>query len=102
MKNSPDIRIIWDGREEKEEFHEKWATNFTNNSAYLYNYTLYDGNSIMKQFSLVKVDGYRAVLPIPLMNTMLVKRDEYFLSRLFNYNLKEMNSYMQRAGLQVQ
>lgn len=102
MKNNPDIRIIWNGWEEKEEFHEEWATNFPDSSAYLYDYTLYDGNDIIKQFSLVKVDDYRAVLPIPQMNTMLVKRDEYLLSRLFNHNLKEMNSYMRQAGLQVQ
>lgn len=102
MKSNPDIRIIWNGWEEKEEFYEEWATNFSDNSAYYYNYTLYDGKDIIKQFGLVHVDGYRAVLPIPQMNTMLVKRDEYLLSRLFNHNLKEMNRYMRMAGLQVQ
>lgn len=78
------------------DFENKCIINFLDNLAYLYDCTLYEGNDIIKQFSLVKVDGHRAVLLIPKMNTMLVKRDEYLLIKLFNYNLKEMNSYMRQ------
>ena len=48
------------------------------------------------------MDGYRATLAIPKLNSNIVKRDEYLLSRLFNTNLKELKSYMQRAGLVVE
>lgn len=50
----------------------------------------------------MSVDGYRATLPIPKINTNIVKRDEFLLSRLFNSNLSEFHGYMQRANLQVE
>lgn len=100
--SNSNIKIVWNDFDEKEKFREDWATNFPDKSAYKYDYILYDQNNIIKEFSLVKVDGYRATLPMPKINTNLVKRDEYLLSRLFNSNLSEFHSYMIRANLQVE
>lgn len=101
LKTDFNIKIVWTDFDDKEKFREEWATKFPDKSAYRYDYVLYDGNNILNEFSLVKVDGYRATLPIPKINTNLVNRDEYLLSRLFNSNPKEHHSYMIRAGLQV-
>lgn len=102
MKNNPKITIVWTDFDKREKFLEEWATNFQDSSAYLYEYNLYENNTLIKTFNLVHVDGHRAILPIPKLNSSIVKRDEYLLCRLFNQNIKEYNGYMQRAGLIVE
>lgn len=100
LKSNPKIKIHWS--EEGEPYYSEWANSNPDESAYKYNYKLYFDSKLIKAFDLVWVDGYRALLPIPKGNSNLVRRDEYLLSRIFNINVNELNSYMRRSGLQVE
>lgn len=95
------IKITWSNYDEKEKFHENWAVNHPDESAYRYSYKLIVDGVIVKRFSLVWIDGYRAALPIPKRGTNIVNREEYLLSRIFNHSVEELNSYMRRSGLIV-
>lgn len=68
----------------------------------MYNYKLYIRNHIVKEFNMVYVDRYRGLLSIPKRGINIVLRDEYFLSRLFNLSIEELNSYMKTLGLIVE
>ncbi|HHX55825.1 MAG TPA: hypothetical protein GX705_05700, partial [Clostridiales bacterium] len=81
---------------------EEWATKHIDESAYMYEYKLYKDNKLIKEFNLVYVDGYRALLPMPKLGTNIVPRDEYHLSRIFNNNIDELNNYMILSGLIVE
>lgn len=102
LKRNEGIVIKWDDFKGKRKFYEDWATNHIDKSAYMYEYKLYKDNSLIKEFNLVYVDGYRALLPVPKLGTNIVKRDEYFLSRIFNSSIDELNNYMILSGLIVE
>lgn len=103
FKKDKNIRIVWNEYEGREEFFEEWATNNINKNAYKYNYVIYVNNNTIKEFSLVWVDGYRALLPMPKKyGENLVRRDEYLICRLLNNNVEELNRYMRSSGLRVE
>ena len=52
--------------------------------------------------ALVKVDGYRATLPLPKANTNIIKRNDYYLARLFNNRIETLHSYIIISGLIVE
>ena len=52
--------------------------------------------------SFTYVGGYRALLPMPKLGTNIVPRDEYYLSRILNNNIDELNNYMILSGLIVE
>lgn len=49
----------------------------------IYDYIIYNNDIEIKRFALVAVDGYRAKLPLPKVNTNIIKRNDYYLARLF-------------------
>lgn len=102
LKRNSKIRICWNDYEDKENFYQEWATNHCDKEAYRHDYTIYNDGIEIKEFSLVAVDGYRAYIPIPKINTNVVKRDEYFLSKLFNSSVKNLNMYIIISGLVVE
>lgn len=102
FKSNKGIEIRWNDFEDRRKFYEDWATNHIDESAYMYEYKLYKNNSLIKEFNLVYVDGYRALLPVPKLGTNIVKRDEYFLSRIFNSSIDNLNNYMILSGLIVE
>lgn len=102
LKENFKIKIIGSDYEDRQRFNEDWATNHPDKEAYRYDYIIYDGDIQIKEFSLVAIDGHRAYLPMPKINTTIVKRNEYFLSRLFNYNVKELNRYIISSGLIIE
>jgi hypothetical protein len=99
---NPNIKISWNDYDEREAFQEDWATCHPDKSAYRYDYKLFVDGNIRRRFSLVWVDGFRAVLPIPKLGTNIVRREEYLMSKIFNRNIEELNSYMRRSNLIVQ
>lgn len=102
LKRNSEIKIMWDDYEDREEFHEKWATKHPNKSAYIYDYIIYNNDTEIKRFALVKVDGYRATIPLPKVNTNIIKRNDYYLARLFNNRIETLHSYIIISGLIVE
>lgn len=101
LKSNPEIKIMWDDYEDKEEFYEKWATKHIDENAYIYDYIIYNNDIEIKRFALVAVDGYRAKLPLPKVNTNIIKRNDYYLARRFNSDVKTFHSYIIRSSLIV-
>lgn len=100
--SNPQIKIIWDDYDEQEVFRESWATQHSDEHAYLCDYNIYNGDTVIKQFSLVSVDGYRAKLPIPRINTNIIKRNDYFLSRIFNNSIESLHMYIISSDLTIE
>lgn len=103
MTYMPDhkVTIKWDSYEEHEPFHEEWATNYPDRDARSVNYYLFYGETLIKKFELVYVDGYRALLPMPNYETKHISRTDYQFSRLVNSSVKILNEYIARSRLVV-
>lgn len=102
LKSNPKIKIVWDDIEERKEFHERWATNHPDKHAYINDYIIYNNDKEIKRFALVDVDGYRATMPLPKANTNIIKRNDYYLARLFNSRIETLHSYIIISGLIVE
>ncbi|WWU66393.1 hypothetical protein QJR26_08440 [Clostridium baratii] len=103
FKKDRNIRIVWNDHDQEEEFHEEWATKHIDSRAYKYDYILYINNIKIKEFSLVWIDGFRAVLPLPKRyGENIVERDKYLICKLLNTNIEELNRYMRSSGLIVE
>lgn len=101
FKENDKIKIKWNDFNGTERFREEWATNHIDKSAYRYEYKIYNDGKMIKQISLVWVDGYRALLPIPKLGTNIVKREEYLICRIFNSSVETLNQYMLTSRLIV-
>ena len=95
------VTIKWDSYEEYEPFREEWATNHPDSNARSVNYYLFYGETLIKKFELVYVDGYRALLPMPNYETKHISRTDYQFSRLVNSSIKMLNEYIARSRLVV-
>lgn len=95
------ITIKWDSFEEYEPFYEDWATNYPDKNARSVKYYVYYGESLMKTFNLVYVDGYRALLPMPNYETRHISRTDYQFSCLVNSNIDNLNRYIVSSKLIV-
>lgn len=101
LKENDQIRIKWNDFDDRDEFFEEWATNYPDKRAYRYEYKIYNDGKMIKRVSLVWVDGYRALLPIPKLGTNIVKREEYLICRIFNNSIETLNQYMLMSRLIV-
>lgn len=102
LKSNPKIKIVWEDYNDREEFHERWATNHPDNHAYIYDYFIYNEDKEIKRFALVDVDGCRATIPLPKANTNIIKRNDYYLACLFNNRIETLHSYIIISGLIVE
>lgn len=102
LKSNSKIKIVWDDSEEREEFHDEWATKHPDKQAYIYNYIIYNNDQEIKHFELVDVDGFRATMPLPKANTNVVRRTDYYLARLFNNRIEDLHTYLIMSGLIVE
>lgn len=100
LKN-PDIKIAWEDTDRDYPFHEEWATNHPDPKAYKVDHSIIFNGVIIEKFSLVYVDGYRALMPVPKMGTNIIKRKKYQISLLFNEE-KNLHEYIRRCGLVVE
>ena len=88
------VTIRWDSYDKHEPFFEEWATNHPDRNARSVNYYLYHGESLIKIFKLVYVDGYRALLPIPNYKTKHICRIDYQFSKLITSDINNLNNYI--------
>ena len=95
------ITIKWDSYEDQNPFYEDWAINHPDKNARSVKYYVYIGESLIKTFDLVYVDGYRALLPMPNFTTKHIVRTDYQFSCLVNSNIDTLNGYIARSKLIV-
>lgn len=79
---------------------EDWATHHPDPIAYRETYEIYYGASFVKEKLLVSVDGHRATLPLPRINTTIVSYEDYHFAEIVD-QLNTLSEYMERAGLKV-
>ncbi len=95
------ITIKWDDYEEHQPFNDEWATNHPSKEAYSTKYYIYYENELIKDFDMVHVDGYRALIPMPNYTTNHIERKNYKFACLVNNTKETLNSYIARSGLIV-
>lgn len=95
------IRVRWDDEgKHNDNFQEKWANKHPDPSASSYWYDLSNDGVLIERFILVSVDGARAELPLPDINSLEVQQLPYKIAQIFD-ELNTLDEYMRRSGLIV-
>jgi len=101
LKEDPRLRIRCRYDDEgiaNKDFKEEWANKHPDSSAKSYWYNLsYDG-SLIERFILVSVDGSRAILPLPDIEYLTVKKLPYKIAKIFD-TTDTLENYMKKSGL---
>ncbi|EHR1005931.1 hypothetical protein Q9Y03_005130 [Vibrio harveyi] len=79
---------------------EDWATCHPDPTAYRMIYEVYYGSSFVDEKLLVAVDGFRAILPLPRINTNTISRQDYKFASIVD-QLGTLDDYIRRARLEV-
>ena len=96
------IRVRWDDEgKHNDNFKEKWANKHPDPRASSYWYDLSNDGALIERFILVSVDGARAELPLPDINTLHVQPLPYKIAQIFD-EPNTLNEYMRRSGLTVE
>jgi hypothetical protein len=75
------------------EFHEDWAEDFPDPNAYMVPFVLWYGASPVKKYPMISVDGHRAFLPLPKLNTMEISREQLAVACIVNRITSITDSY---------
>ena len=84
-----------------DDFREEWANCFPDRRARSNYCQLYYDNQPIEQFILVSVDGARATLPLPDIQTKKISKLYYQVAKIFD-TLNTLDDYMRMAGLSVE
>ncbi|SES06493.1 hypothetical protein [Pedobacter rhizosphaerae] len=101
LRKHPALRFIMDEEPLNDDYIAPWANSFPDPHAESYNFRLVLNGNLLKNTTLVTVDGGRVELPQPDLTTMKVFPFDYKIAQLFNISNSQFNSYMERAGLTV-
>ena len=77
-------------------FHEEWAMKYPSKDPHPQDFTLWYGSSPVKVYAFVSVDGYRADIPMPKLNTMNITREQYAVANIVNRTGELEASYYDR------
>lgn len=95
------IRVRWDDEgKHNGNFQEEWANKYSDPRASSYWYDLSNDGVLIERFILVSVDGARAELPLPEINSREVTPLSYKIAQIFD-ELNTLEEYMHRSGLTV-
>lgn len=81
---------------------EDWATKHPDSKAYKIFFSVFYNNSRIDDFMLVAVDGMRATIPMPRVNTTVISKEDYQFAQAVNIDGKRLDEYIQRSGLSVE
>jgi hypothetical protein len=81
------------GEREPSIFAEDWAKDFPDRSPHRLEYSLWYGASLVKVYDFVSVDGARADLPLPKINTMEITPEQYAIAHAVNFACDVRGSY---------
>ncbi|MEW8194510.1 MAG: hypothetical protein AB2793_12435 [Candidatus Thiodiazotropha sp.] len=104
LKEDPRLRFRAKFTEEhiqNENFIEPWANGFHHKQAVGYWYELFYDGAFLHRIVMVSVDGGRALIPCPELQTSEISKFNYHVGRLFD-TLGSMDSYIEKAGLSVE
>lgn len=104
LKSDVNLRIIRKSLDvENDKFEgERWATNHPDSTAYKIFFSIFYNNSRIDDFILVAVDGSRATIPMPEVNTTIISKKCYLFAQAVNTDGKRLDEYIQRSGLSVE
>jgi len=80
---------------------EDWAVKHPDPNAYKVFYDIYYGSTFVMRKMLVSVDGHRATLPLPYLNSNIVKKEDYQFAKIVD-TLNSLDEYMKRANLKIE
>lgn len=101
LKEDPNLRIERCDFESRESFYEDWAIKHNDPDAFKYTYTIFYSNSKINTFYLVAVDGYRAYIPMPQLNTTTISKRNYLLALAVD-NIGSLDEYITDSALTVE
>lgn len=103
LKEDPRLRFrakfIDDGIQ-CEDFTEDWANRHPDKKATGYWYELYYDGAFLDRFILVSVDGGRADIPPPNLQTKEISQFNYHVAKIHD-TLNTLDEYIKRSGLSV-
>jgi hypothetical protein len=76
------------------------ANDFSDSHARGYFYNLYYGTMLVHRFILVSVDGARATLPVPIVESKEVTQAQWKAAEIFDQP-ESLDDYARQAGLSV-
>ena len=91
-KSDVNVRIVR-AKTDKRIFAEEWAMDYPSKNPHPQNFTLWHGSSQVKTYFFVAVDGYRADLPMPQINTMNITAEQYAVANIVNLGGEMEGSY---------
>jgi hypothetical protein len=104
-KGDLNIRIVTDPREalgDEIAFNEGWVQGLGHDSPKRQLFTIYYGNSFVREVQTVAVDAYRAYIPYPKsMDDLVITDWEYRFAKVIQPLFDNLDSYLRQAGIQV-
>lgn len=103
LKEDPRLRFRAKHTEDgvqNENFRDEWANRHPDPNAAGYWHELYYDGNFIDRFILVAVDGARASVPPPDIETKMIEPLNYRVAQIFDV-LGTLDEYIQRSGLQV-
>lgn len=101
LKDDINLKIIRDDFEKRQPFYEQWAVHHPDPHADMYKYSIFYNDSRVDEFYLVAVDGGRAYIPMPKVNTNFISLKDYLLAKAVNDDGR-LDEYISRSGLVVE
>lgn len=102
LKEDISISIISDKETKEIRFFQHWLDRFENKIAFRARFFLCYNNSVVEAFHTAAVDGYRALIPYPDINTMTISKKQYNIAGLINISYKRLDEYLFLAGINVE
>ena len=103
FKHNVNLRIqvnYVDNGVHSEYFNESWATKHPDNHATSYYCDIFYGPSLIEQKVVVSVDGGRAILPLPKINTLDYSSLDYKIAKIADRS-DRIDEYIKRSGLKL-
>jgi len=103
LKEDPRLRFRVKATEDgiqNDNFKERWANRHPDPHARGYWYELFYDGAFLDRIVIVSVDGARADIPCPDINTGKIKKYNYHVAKLFDV-LGTLDEYIIRCGLEL-
>ena len=94
------ISIRWDSYEKHRTFFDEWATKHSGKEASITKYYIYHENEIIKDFEMIHIYGYQALIPMP-NSSLHIERNNYKFGCLINTSVEKFNNCIAMSGLIV-
>ena len=91
--------------QERRIFHEEWAEQFADKTAYRVTYVISYGNSFVREVSAVSVDGHRTIIPFPKSRyELVIDQWKYRFGKILDsdpHGPHNLDAKLEYAGIRV-